>query len=76
MLTDGVNNTLVKLFGRSWRTTASSVVAAAALFVHSNTDMVSNEWVKRISGFAVGGGLLSLGINCRDKQTSDPNGDS
>ena len=70
MLTDGTNQLLIKLLGKSWRTTLSSAIAAIALFVHLNSDAVKHDWLKRASAFAVGGGLISFGINCKDKQNS------
>ncbi len=61
---------------RSWRTTVTGVLAAAASFVvfaHNAHYFVAPGWALALAGFTQVGGLASFGITAKDAAVSgDP----
>jgi hypothetical protein len=60
---------MVRLFGLSWKTSASAVVTAIAGFIAFSPELFS-RWpiVLQISKYVALGGLASLGISAADKK--------
>ena len=52
---------------KNWKTTASAVIAAAAGFIVIHPEwFVHYPWIVDISKYVMSGGLLSLGLTCKD----------
>lgn len=70
MITNSIESTMQGLFGRNWRTTASAWIVAGAGFIAANPDVIQNEVIINLAKFLTFSGILSLGLNAKDKQVS------
>ncbi len=57
------------LFGNNWRTTLAAIVSSIAGFIALNPEFVHNQFVVKLAEFIGIGGLTTLGINAKDKQS-------
>lgn len=56
---------------KSWKTTASAVVTAAAGFVLASPELFTKyPWIVAVSKYVGIGGLVSLGVNAKDFNVS------
>jgi hypothetical protein len=55
---------------KNWKTSASGLVGAAAVFVASNPSLFSRwPWAVPLAGFVVAGGFACLGLAAKDSTT-------